>query len=157
VKDSNSIDKAEIEVEDAGAAKNHASSDSYNTYMIKSILENKNSEEINVKTHGSIEAPPQKDENKVSLLGDGNLNLTEENYSRIADVDIAQIKKYRLEDQIKQNKMLFKDKDTSSESSSSSSEETSSKKGSREVSGEYTFFEKFVFMQVKGKHYVSNL
>ena len=157
MKDSNSIDKAEIEVENAGGAKNDVSPDTYNTYMIKSILENNNSEEIKVKTHGSIEAPPQKDEIKVSLLGDGNLNLTEENVSRITDVDRAQIKKYRLEDQIKQNKMLFKDRDTSSESSSSSSEETSSKKGSREVSGEYTFFEKFVLMQVKGKQYVANL
>lgn len=58
MKDSSSIDKAEIEVENAGAANNDVSPDTYNTYMIKSILENNNSEEIKVKTHDSIEAPP---------------------------------------------------------------------------------------------------
>jgi len=88
LKDSNSIDNAEIEVEvdnNAGAAKNYVS-DSYNTYKIKSILENKNSEEIKVKTQGFFEAPPQHDEMKVSLFGDGNLNLTTDKGSQITDV-----------------------------------------------------------------------
>lgn len=49
-----------------------------------------------------------------------------------------------------------------SESSSSSEESTNGLKGlvskaSREVSGECTYFEKFVLMQVKGKKYVANL